>query len=151
MRSSLRIKNNRGFNLIEFGVVIALIAILMIAMWPQIQSAFLSTKVDALNSHVEEFRRGMNECRARFNAYTRCTTAMLSDEGYVGDALINKMGEANPWGGSYAISTSAQTWTLAVAGISDTAACKRSQTTYSEIGGVTAVCSGTTLTLTFRT
>lgn len=151
MRHRLNKKSVRGFTVIEFTIVIILIAILTIALLPTIQSAFLSTKVDALGSHVEEFRRGMNECRARFNSYTRCTTALLSDEAFIGDALINKMGEANPWGGSYAINPAAQTWTLVVAGISDAAACKRSQTTYNEIGGVTAVCSGTTLTLTFRT
>jgi prepilin-type N-terminal cleavage/methylation domain-containing protein len=151
MRNSRKlIKVSKGFSILEISIVIVVMAVIMLAMMPRVQSMLNSGRIDAMYSHIEEFRRGMGECRARFNTFTNCTVANLNNEGLVADKLIDNMATANPWGGSYTITPAAQTWTLAVAGIITAEACERSETTINQYGGMTATCAGTTLTIVFN-
>lgn len=145
------IRSNSGFTLVEVAIAMVIGLIILAAAYPGIQSGILSSRVDAMSSHIEEIRRGMSECRSRFNTYTSCTTTRIQDEGFIADKIGDNLATANPWGGSYTITPAAQSFTIVVAGIGSTKACQRGQTTYTQMGGVTATCAGTTLTLVFNT
>jgi hypothetical protein len=148
MRKS--VKKAKGSLIIDVAIGMVVLAVIVIALMPKAQSLLNSSRVDAMMSHIDEIRRGMGECRARFNTFTNCTTANLNTEGLVADKIIDNMATANPWGGSYTITPAAQTWNLVVTGMVTTEVCQRAVTTLQQYGGMTPVCAGTTLTITFN-
>lgn len=151
------IKGNKGFTFIELGIVLTVIGLALMVLVPKAQNYFLNGKIQTLTDTMDEIRKGMVDCRSRFNTYTNCTWTMLTDEGFISAKTAAGATNGNPWGGSYGVAPGAQTFDV-TAGSINAKACTRMATTFNQMSGaagggvangVSGACAGGTITITY--
>jgi len=96
----------RGFTLIEIGVVLGIIGFILVSALVAANSVDNARKVTQAVHDVANIRAGVVRWKAGRSNYSGLTLKALQDRGYLPGNISTGVGE-NPWGGNYTLATSA--------------------------------------------
>ncbi len=141
----------KGFTLIELGIVLVVIVGLTITLWPQLQQLYGLGDAAKLRTQVMEIQNGAQLFKQRNNVFTGVSMTVLDNQGYISD----RMGDGssrNPWGGNYSIvadATDPTRYVVTATGVRNADIGAQLAADYAT-SAVSATFSGTTFTVTFQ-
>lgn len=150
MKKLNSLQKQKGFTLMEFGVVMVLIIGMMVIFWPQITQMMGMGDASKLRTQVTEIQNGARQYKQRNNVMTGISMTVLNSQGYVSSRMADGAGK-NPWGGNYTVAagSNATQFVVTATGVLNPQIGAQLAADYAT-SSVAAAFSGTTLTLTFQ-